>query len=228
MQRPTVRMTRRTRGADSEAESMTEPISVLIVDDHPLFRSGVASLLGGQPDMRVVGEASDGLEAVALFRQHRPHVTLMDLQMPHMDGVEAMEAIRTEFPGARIVVLTTYKGDAQALRALKAGASGYLLKSLLHKELVETIRAVVAGRRVIPPEIAAEIAGHAADEVLTEREIEVLRSVARGNSNKRVAEELSITEETVKAHLRQILAKLAANDRTHAVTIAIKRGIIRL
>ena len=221
-------MTRRARGAYSETESMTEPISVLIVDDHPLFRSGVSSLLGSQTDMRIVGEASDGLEALALFRQHRPDVTLMDLQMPRMDGVEAIEAIRAEFPNARIIVLTTYKGDAQALRALKAGASGYLLKSLLHKELVETIRVVVAGRRVIPPEIAAEIAGHAGDETLSEREIEVLRSVARGNSNKRVAEELGITEETVKAHLRQILAKLAANDRTHAVTIAIKRGIIDL
>jgi len=151
---------------------------------------------------------------------------LMDLQMPRMDGIEATETIRAEFPTARIVVLTTYKGDAQALRALKAGACGYLLKSLLHKELVDTIRAVIAGRRVIPPEIASEIAGHAPDDALTEREIEVLRTVASGKSNKLVADALGISEETVKAHLKRILAKLRANDRTHAVTIAVKRGII--
>src|SRR5262245_49728976 len=207
---------------------MPDPIRVLIADDHPLFRGGVASLLGGQDDMQLVAEANDGLEAVALFREHRPDIVLMDLQMPRMDGIEAIEVIRAECPSARIVVLTTYKGDAQALRALKAGASGYLLKGLLHKELVDTIRAVHAGRRVIPPEVASEIAGHAADDALTEREIEVLRSVANGNSNKRVADDLAISEETVKAHLKRILAKLGANDRTHAVTIAVKRGIIHV
>ena len=210
----------------SEGHCMSNPIRVLIADDHPLFRGGVSSMLDGQTDMALVAEANDGLEAVSLFRQHRPDVMLMDLQMPRMDGIEATETIRAEFPTARIVVLTTYKGDAQALRALKAGACGYLLKSLLHKELVDTIRAVIAGRRVIPPEIASEIAGHAPDDALTEREIEVLRTVASGKSNKLVADALGISEETVKAHLKRILAKLRANDRTHAVTIAVKRGII--
>jgi len=207
---------------------MSQPVRILVVDDHPLFRSGVASLLGTQPDMQLVAEASDGHEAVAMFRAHRPDVTLMDLQMPRMDGVEAIEAIRADFPNARIVILTTYRGDVQALRALKVGAAGYLLKSLLHKELVETIRTVHAGKRVIPPEIAAEIAGHAGEEQLTEREMEVLRCVASGKSNKRVADQLDISEETVKGHLRRILAKLSATDRTHAVTIAVKRGIIEL
>lgn len=183
-------------------------------------------MLQGQADMELVAEANDGVEAVSLFRLHRPDVMLMDLQMPRMDGIEATEAIRAAFPTARILVLTTYKGDAQALRALKAGACGYLLKNLLHKELVDTIRAVHSGRRVIPPEIATQIAEHAADDALTEREIEVLRSVASGNSNKRIADALAISEETVKAHLKRILAKLKANDRTHAVTIAVKRGII--
>jgi len=207
---------------------MPQPVRILVVDDHPLFRSGVASLLGSQEGMELVAEASDGHEAVAMFRAHRPDVTLMDLQMPRMDGVEAIEAIRADFPNARIVILTTYRGDVQALRALKVGASGYLLKSLLHKELIETIRAVNAGKRVIPPEIAAEIAGHAGEEQLTEREMEVLRCVASGKSNKRVADQLDISEETVKGHLRRILAKLDATDRTHAVTIAVKRGIIEL
>jgi len=201
-------------------------IRVLIADDHPLFRAGVSSLLEGRDDMVLVAEANDGQEAVSLFRQHRPDVILMDLRMPRMDGIEAIELIRAEFPAARIVVLTTYKGDAQALRALKAGACGYLLKSLLHKDLVDTIRACHAGRSVIPPEIASGIAEHAADEELTVREIEVLRSVASGRSNKRVAVALGISEETVKVHLKRILAKLKASDRTHAVTIAVKRGII--
>ena len=217
-------------GASTIIESTSKPrsIRILIADDHPLFRSGVASLLGSQSDMQLVGEACDGHEAVALFREHRPDITLMDLQMPRMDGVEAMEAIRMDFPNARIVVLTTYRGDVQALRALKLGAYGYLLKSLLHKELIETIRAVSAGKRVVPPEIAAEIAGHAGEQQLTEREMQVLRCVAGGKSNKRAADELNISEETVKGHLRRILAKLSATDRTHAVTIAMKRGIIEL
>jgi len=207
---------------------MPSLVRVLIADDHPLFRSGVALLLSSQPDMQLVAEANDGMEAVALFREHHPDITLMDLQMPRMDGVEAMEAIRAEFPKARIVVLTTYSGDAQAMRALKMGASGYLLKNMLHRELIDTIRRVNAGTRVIEHEVAAKIAGHAGEEELTEREMEVLRCVASGKSNKRVADKLGIGEETVKGHLRRILAKLDASDRTHAVTIAVRRGIIEL
>lgn len=203
-----------------------DPIKVLTVDDHPLLREGIAAVIEGQADMMLVAEATNGGEAITSFRTHRPDVTLMDLQMPDMNGVEAIIAIRSEFPDARIVVLTTYKGDVQALRAFKAGASGYLLKSMLRKELLETIRAVHAGRRRIPAEVAAEMAQHAAEDALTEREIEVLRLVAAGNTNRQVAAQLAIVEETVKAHMKSILAKLGANDRTHAVTIALKRGII--
>ena len=202
------------------------PIKVLAVDDHPLLREGIAAVLERQQDIVEVGEATNGREAIESFRAHRPDVTLMDLQMPEMSGIDAMIAIRREFPNARIVVLTTYRGDAQAVRAFKAGASGYLLKSMLRKDLPDTIRAVHAGQRRIPPEIAAEIAEHHTDDALTDREIEVLRLVAAGKANKIVAAELAITEETVKAHMRSILAKLAANGRTHAVTIALKRGII--
>jgi DNA-binding NarL/FixJ family response regulator len=201
-------------------------IRVLTVDDHPMLREGVNSVIEAQSDMVMVGEATTGREAIESFRVHRPDITLMDLQMPDMNGVDAINAIRGEFPDARIVVLTTYKGDVQALRALKAGAAGYLLKSTLRKELLETIRAVHAGRRRIPPEIATEIAQHAADDALTEREIAVLRRVAVGSANKQVAGQLGISEETVKAHMKSILAKLSANDRTHAVTIALNRGII--
>jgi DNA-binding NarL/FixJ family response regulator len=203
-------------------------IRILTVDDHSLLREGVAALVASQSDMKVVGEASDGREAIEEFRKRRPDITLMDLQMPEMNGIDAIIAIRAEFPEARIIVLTTYRGDVQVLRALKAGARGYLLKGLLRKELLETIRAVHAGLRRIPPELAAELAGHVADEALSAREIDVLRLIAGGNSNKVIAAQLSITEETVKGHVKNILAKLSANDRTHAVTIGLKRGIIEL
>ena len=208
--------------------SAPKPIRIALVDDHPLLRQGIAALISDQPDLQLVGQASNGLEAIELFRLHRPDVMLMDLQMPGMNGIDAMSAIRAEFPDARFVVLTTYTGDVQIVRALKAGARAYLLKSLLHRELLDTIRAVHAGQKRIPPEIAAELADHAADDALTPREIEVLRLIAAGNANKIVADQLSITEETVKAHVKNILSKLDANDRTHAVTIALKRGIIEL
>ena len=203
-------------------------IRVLSVDDHALLRDGIAALITNQSDMELVAEASNGREAIELFRKHRPDVTLMDLQMPDMGGIDAMSAIRTEFPEARIIVLTTYAGDVQVFRALKAGARGFLLKGLLRKELLDTIRAVHAGHKRLPPEIAAEIAEHATDENLTAREIEVLRLISGGNANKEIAAQLSLTEETVKGHVKNILAKLGANDRTHAVTIALKRGIIDL
>ena len=210
---------------------MTGPpgvIKILTVDDHPLLREGIAALVSTQSDMKLVAEAANGHEAVEQFRKHNPDVTLMDLQMPEMNGIDAITAIRAEFPGARIVVLTTYAGDVQVLRALKAGARAYLLKSLLRRELLETIRAVHAGQKRLPPEVADEIAGHATDDALTAREIDVLRLIAAGNANKEIAAQLSITEETVKGHVKNILAKLGANDRTHAVTIGIKRGIIEL
>ena len=208
--------------------SAPKPIRIALVDDHPILRQGIAALISDQPDLQLVGQASNGLEAIEQFRLHRPDVMLMDLQMPGMNGIDAMSAIRGEFPDARFVVLTTYTGDVQIVRALKAGARAYLLKSLLHRELLDTIRSVHAGNKRIPPEIAAELADHAADDQLTAREIEVLRLVAAGNANKIVADRLSITEETVKAHVKNILSKLDANDRTHAVTIALKRGIIEL
>ena len=203
-------------------------IRILAVDDHPMLREGIASLVGSQPDMKLIAEASTGREALEQFRKHRPDLTLMDLQMPDMDGVEAMVAICGEFPDARIIVLTTYKGDVKVLRALKAGARAFLLKGLLRKELLETIRAVHAGQKRIPPEVAAELADHAIDDALTTREIDVLRLIAGGNTNKLIADQLSITEETVKGYVKNILSKLGANDRTHAVTIALKRGFIDL
>jgi DNA-binding NarL/FixJ family response regulator len=203
-------------------------IRILTVDDHPLLREGIAALVATQPDMQVVGEASNGLEAVREFRAHRPDITLMDLVMPEMNGVDAIIAIRSEFPDARIIVLTTYAGDVQALRALKAGARGYLLKGLLRKELLDTVRAVQAGRKLVHPEVAAQLADHVGDDELSTREIEVLRLIAGGNANKEIADRLSITEETVKGHVRNILSKLSANDRTHAVTIGLRRGIIEL
>jgi DNA-binding NarL/FixJ family response regulator len=205
---------------------MPKQIRVMTVDDHPLLREGIAAVLQDEPDMVLVAEATNGDDAIRSFRQHRPDVTLMDIQMPGMCGIDAMTAIRTEFPSARFVVLTTYQGDVQALRALKAGASGYLLKSMLRKELLETIRIVNSGNRRIPPEVAAELADHLADDALSEREMEILRQVASGNSNKLIASHLRISEATVKGHMKNILSKLGANDRTHAVTIAIKRGII--
>jgi DNA-binding NarL/FixJ family response regulator len=198
------------------------------VDDHALLRDGIAALIANQSDMELVAEASNGREAIELFRKHHPDVTLMDLQMPEMSGIDAMSAIRSEFPQARIIVLTTYAGDAQVFRALKAGARAFLLKGLLRKELLDTIRAVHAGQRRLPPEIAAEIAEHATDDALTPRELDVLRLIAGGNANKEIAAQLSLTEETVKGHVKNILAKLGANDRTHAVTIGLKRGIIEI
>src|SRR6185436_4355832 len=200
----------------------------LSVDDHPMLREGIAAVLEAEADMELVAEASNGREAVEQFRTHRPDVTLMDVQMPELNGIDAIARIREEFPDARIIVLTTYTGDAQAVRAFKAGAFGYLLKNMVRKELIDTIRAVHAGKKRIPVEIAVEMAQHHSDDALTEREIEVLREVAAGNANKMVAQLLNISEETVKAHMRSILSKLAANDRTHAVTIAVKRGIIEI
>jgi DNA-binding NarL/FixJ family response regulator len=205
-----------------------EVIRILTVDDHQLLREGIVAVLERQEDMCVVGQAGSGREAIESFRRLRPDVTLMDLRMPDMSGLEAISAIRTEFSSARIVVLTTYAGDVQAAAALRAGAAGYLLKNLVRKELVETIRTVHAGKRSVPSEIATEIAEHVADDNLTAREIEVLRRVAAGKSNKLVAAELDISEGTVKTHMKSILPKLDASDRTHAVMIALKRGILEL
>ena len=203
-------------------------IRILVADDHPIVREGLRGLIAVQPDIAVVAEASNGREAIQQFRIHRPDVTVMDLQMPEMDGVDAVFAIRDEFPGARIIVLTTYAGDAKILRALKAGAQGYLLKAVMHKELADNIRAVYAGRKVMSPEAAAQVAEHTGEEALIPKEIEVLRLIAAGNANKEIAAQLSISEETVKSRVKNILDKLVANDRTHAVTIGLKRGIIEL
>jgi DNA-binding NarL/FixJ family response regulator len=203
-------------------------IRILTVDDHPLLRKGIAALVNAELDLKLVAEASNGKEAIDAFRSHQPDVTLMDLQMPEVDGLEALETIRREFPEARIIVLTTYSGDTQVLRALKAGARGYVLKGHVHKELLDAIRAVHAGQKRIPSEIAAELADHATDDPLTEREIDVVRLIAAGNSNKQIADQLSIGEATVKSHVTNILSKLGANDRAHAVTIGLKRGIIKL
>ena len=205
---------------------MSTKISILAVDDHPLLREGIAAVLEGEDDLALVAEATSGEQAIELFRKHSPDVTLMDLQMPGMGGIEAILAIRREFPSARFIVLTTYQGDVQALRALKAGAAGYLLKNMLRKELLDTIRAVHAGRRRIPPEIAAELADHVMDDALSDREVAVLQRVAMGNSNKIIASQLNVSEATVKGHMKSILSKLGANDRTHAVTIALKRGFL--
>ena len=202
------------------------PIRILVVDDHPVVRQGVAGLVGGQPDMSIVGQASNGREAIQQFRAHHPDITLMDLQMPEMNGLDALMAIRDEVPEARIIMLTTYAGDAQVLRAIKAGARGYLLKSALHKELLETIRVVHAGRKAISAEASYELAEHASDDALTPAEVRVLRLIAEGSANKEIAEHLSVSEETVKGQVRNILSKLGAKDRTHAAMIGLKRGII--
>jgi DNA-binding NarL/FixJ family response regulator len=203
-------------------------IGVLAVDDHALLREGIAALVNAESDMKLIAEASNGQEAIEKFRVHRPDVTLMDLQMPALNGVEAIIAIRSEFPHARIIVLTTYVGDVQVLRALKAGARGYILKGDVPRQLLDTIRAVHRGQKRIQPEVAAELAEHAAEEELSPREIDVLRLIASGNANKEIAALLSIGEDTVKSHVTNILGKLGANDRTHAVTIGLKRGIIEL
>jgi DNA-binding NarL/FixJ family response regulator len=206
----------------------TDPdrIRILCVDDHPVVRQGIAGLVSIQPDMSVVAEAANGREAIQQFRAHQPDVTLMDLQMPEMSGLDAIIAIRGEFPDARIMVLTTYAGDVQALRALKAGARAYLLKNALHKELIDTIRAVNAGRKALSPDVSFQLAEHATDDTLTPAEIRVLRLIAQGNANKEIARELSLSEETVKGQVRNILSKLGAKDRTHAAMIGFKRGII--
>ena len=203
-------------------------IRILTVDDHPLLRKGIAALVNAEPDMKLVAEASNGKEAIEQFRLHRPDITLMDLQMPDLDGIEAISCIHGEFNNARIIVLTTYTGDVQVVRALKAGARGYVLKGHVHRQLLETIRAVHAGQKRIPPEIAVELADHAVDDELTSREMDVLRLIAAGNANKQIADQLAIGEATVKSHVTNILSKLGANDRAHAVTIGLKRGIIEL
>jgi DNA-binding NarL/FixJ family response regulator len=201
-------------------------IRILAVDDHPLFRNGIAALLMTQEDMSLVAEASNGIEAIQQFRTHRPDITLMDLQMPNMNGLDAMMAIRGEFPDARIIMLTTYTGDVQVLRAMKAGARAYLLKNLLDKELLDTIRAVHSGKKTLSAEVSFELAEHATDDGLTPGEVEVLRLIAAGNANKQIAAQLAISEETVKGRVKNILSKLNASDRTHAAMIGMKRGII--
>jgi DNA-binding NarL/FixJ family response regulator len=208
--------------------TLNRPIKVLIVDDHPLMRSGIAGEINAHRDMTVVAEAEDGVSALSLFRAHRPDVTLLDLKMPRMNGIDCLTAIRSEFPHARVVVLTTATGDIQATRAFRAGAVGFLLKDTLRSELANTIRLIHAGGRRIPEEIAQQMAEHAVDDVLSDREIEILRGVARGRPNKIIAAELAISENTVKNHIKSILSKLDADDRTHAVTIALKRGYIEL
>jgi len=215
-------------GSKPKMDTSPNVIRVMTVDDHPLIREGVAALIVNQKDMRLVGEAANGREALTQFRSQRPDVTLMDLQMPEMNGIDALIAIRSEFPDARIIVLTTYAGDALCKRAMKAGAQAYILKGNVRKDLLDTIRAVRGGRKILHAEVAAELATYAADDALSEREIEVLSLIAAGNSNKLVADQLAISEDTVKGHVKSILSKLGVNDRTHAVTAALKRGIIDL
>jgi DNA-binding NarL/FixJ family response regulator len=203
-------------------------IRVLSIDDHPLLRQGIAAIINSQPDMLLVAEAANGSEGIQKFRAHQPDVTLMDLRLPDMSGIDTMIAIRTEFSGARIIMLTTFEGDVEVQRALEAGARGYVLKSMPPKELVEVIRQVHAGKKRVPAELAAQLAEHLSDEALTEREVDVLRHVAGGNRNRDIAERLFISEETVKVHIKHIMEKLGASDRTQAVAIAVRRGIIQL
>ncbi|MCJ8156754.1 response regulator transcription factor [Sphingomonas sp. LaA6.9] len=210
------------------APKRARTIKLMTVDDHPLLRDGLAALIQPQPDIELVAEASNGVEAVEFFRRFRPDVTLMDLQMPLMGGIETIAAIRAEFAAARIIVLTTYADENKAVRALKAGAVGYLLKNAVRRELLDTIRAVHAGQRRVPPDIACEIAAHLGDEELSDREISVLQLAAGGNANKQIAWQLSISEDTVKAHMKSIFAKLDASDRAHAVAIAARRGFIEI
>jgi len=208
--------------------SVPSPIRILCVDDHAIVREGIVALLGSQIDMQVVAQAGSGFEALEEFRRHQPDVTLMDLRMPEMSGIDVMTAILQEFPNARFIILTTYGGDVEIVRALRAGAQAYILKGHLRKELFDTIHAVHEGRRRIPPEIASQIASHTADSTLSAREVDVLQLIAAGNANKLIADKLSISEDTVKGHVKSILYKLGAHDRTHAVTISIRRGIIEL
>jgi DNA-binding NarL/FixJ family response regulator len=204
----------------------SSPIRILVVDDHPIVREGIAGLIGVQADMTLVAQAGNGREAIQQFRTHHPDVTLMDVQMPEMDGLDALIAIRTEFPEARVIMLTTYEGDAHILRALKAGAQGYLLKNTLHSELLRTIRAVHAGKKSLSPEVSFQVAEHMSDDALTPAEVAVLRLIAAGNANKEIADQLGVTEDTVKGRVKSILSKLDANDRAHAAIIGVKRGII--
>jgi DNA-binding NarL/FixJ family response regulator len=206
--------------------SDSAPIRVLAVDDHPLVREGIGGLVRIQPDMVLVAEAANGREAIQQFRTHRPDVTLMDLQMPEMNGLDALIAIRNEFPEARVIMLTTYEGDVHILRALKAGAQGYLLKNTLHSDLLRTVRAVHAGKRSLSPEVSFQVAEHMSDDALTPAEIAVLRLIAAGNANKEIADQVGVTEDTIKGRVKSILSKLDANDRTHAAIIGVKRGII--
>lgn len=215
-----------TASGSEAPPSGTRPIRILVVDDHPLIREGITALVAGKTDLELVAQASSGTEGVEQFRKHRPDVTLMDLQMPGIHGIDAIIAIREQDPHAAIIVLTTYSGDVRVRRALKAGAQAYLLKSLLHKELLATIRTVHAGNRMVSPDLAAALADHSMDEPLTDREMEVLQLVADGHANKEIAARLSLTEEAVKSRVKNILAKLRANDRTHATMIAVRRGIL--